>query len=1256
MQALGPTLEDVTAEYVLIQAWKKTVSHIRVHNWFADTLELDQATANLPAFIADLAAEMRSPETWRSSPIRIVPAPKVQRWVDNKGDWKPAAGETVKLRPLAHVALRDQVAATAIMMCIADIAETAQGDPRSPIDDAEKRQKISSYGNRLFCDGIGVGSLQHRWGTTTTYRAYFQDYRKFLERPEVVAVRCTGLPRQIAVVQTDLRQFYDRVRPDGLHRRIAKLIAPNGHDTRFLRLVENVLDWTWHEDDVKLAKKYASEAGIEDFDHIALPQGLVSAGFFANIALLQFDAALRSHIDEDSDSDIQLHDYCRYVDDLRLVFSLHPEKGIRDAETKIVSGLSEMLDEHAPGMKVSLEKTKLALFRGDERPLIRQSRRMARIQSAVSGGFDAAGGEEIIDAVQGLVRTQQRYSEREAQNKGGYISPFVSVPDVADGTVSRFAAARFRSTFRSLRPLLEASGRNLTDGSLDMETDGQALRRMNRNREELDDEARSFAYGLIESWVEDPSNVRLLRIGFDIWPAADILDYVLKLLESYTLGRRQGDARRVALYCLSEILRAGATETGFVHDQDCLPKGVDVFAYRQRLKDEAVRLLSTSKKLPWYLKQQAYLFLSVFSPGEVPPQSGGTAETKDYHELIRFLRGEKDTSSPSDFATRAVVARRSMLDANRAISLVGPNLTSLKLSQIASRDPAFAAEIAQSGIRADLSLPDPVAEDLCLVSRIEKAGFRSLADLVLGSGGNPLRNEIGISSFLHELAKAIDTFPGSLEVLTPPNVHVATTETDGFVVVEKIELANSQRNANEHSIYSPPEWTQGKDRWRFQVGYLLRFILTGRRDFTETVRPPSWRDRNKIYRATKSHWYQRLHGFYNGHEAFGDDWLPVSDSLEAVVFDLLAWPGCRGEANSDFLHTGIAGAVIFFEDLLKKAWRKKGPASGLLFLKLPPPKLPATQTKDGIRPLRGCVVQLAIPGEDEVKVNDLKLSGPEIRLRHRNHLATAIAAVEQAIRLRETHKAQDSRLDWLLLPELSVHPDDVRTHLIPFARAHKAIIFAGMAYEEIEDGLPLVNSAKWIIPSRTPTNGLRMIIRRQGKQHLAKMEQDFNDPDEMIRGFRPCQWLVPYPYLDGPVAEHLWLSGSICYDATDLALPTDLRDRSDIFAISALNMDVGTFDHMAMALHYHMYQMVVIANNGSYGGSNAYLPKKDNFKKQIFHSHGQPQASVSFFEIDDPMEMSQRVRLGTPPKAPVKPRTPPLPDKWKYPPAGMKRP
>jgi hypothetical protein len=71
-----------------------------------------------------------------------------------------------------------------------------------------------------------------------------------------------------------------------------------------------------------------------------------------------------------------------------------------------------------------------------------------------------------------------------------------------------------------------------------------------------------------------------------------------------------------------------------------------------------------------------------------------------------------------------------------------------------------------------------------------------------------------------------------------------------------------------------------------------------------------------------------------------------------------------------------------------------------------------------------------------------------------------------------------------------------------------------------------------------------------------------------------------------------------------------------MFIIPALNLDVGTYDNMSVALHYLMFQMVVVANNGTYGGSNAYFPFDKPFTRQLFHLHGQPQASIAFFELD----------------------------------------
>ena len=131
------------------------------------------------------------------------------------------------------------------MLCLADRVETLQGDPRRSVRDQESRKQVVSYGNRLFCDAMG-GELRNRWGSAKLYRAYYQDYRAFLSRPEVAAESIPAAEGQrVYVVHADLRQFYDRVRPDLLAEAIDRL-RRDSEDPAFFSLAASVLDWGWY--------------------------------------------------------------------------------------------------------------------------------------------------------------------------------------------------------------------------------------------------------------------------------------------------------------------------------------------------------------------------------------------------------------------------------------------------------------------------------------------------------------------------------------------------------------------------------------------------------------------------------------------------------------------------------------------------------------------------------------------------------------------------------------------------------------------------------------------------------------------------------------------------------------------------------------------------------------------------------------------------------------------------------------------------
>ncbi|MBU1417317.1 MAG: RNA-directed DNA polymerase [Proteobacteria bacterium] len=1250
-EILNPRMDLLSKEYVLIQAWKKTAAYIRYHNWFADTLALDQAAVNLPRFLAKIAERLQNPDQWTNTPLRIVPAPKSQQWqAYASGKWEPLnRTETAnKIRPLAHAVLEDQVVATAILLCLADRLETSQGDPRESIENKDKRNLVSSYGNRLFCETY-AGGLRHRWGSTKLYRGFFEDYQKYLARPELVATQLSLNKKTVIIVQSDLKSFYDTVTPSLLAKKISGL-QKEKDDPAFFDTACRILCWEWDHRDNREVLGYANRVGLENFSRVALPQGLVSAGFFSNIVLLDFDEMIRAEIENTVFPGVILHDMCRYVDDIRLVFEVEGKCDLEELEEDVVLWLQQLLDRNTVGLKVSPEKTKAVMFGGDERALVRQGRKMRQIQHAISGGFDAIKGGEILDAVRALVRTQERYSAKKDKGQGWKLTP---VPDVGDETVTRFSASRFRSTYRSLRPLLDSQ----EETKAEIKSHKNDWKSLRRTQADLDDDAKTFALGLIENWVEDPSNVRLLRIGLDLWPDVDVLKPVLDILLKYTLkGVRTKAAKRIAFYCLSEIFRAGATETGFVDDNERLPKNVDIKGYRALLQQEALNLMAIPA-LPWYLQQQILLYLATNNPKDTPmAHSGRNPETRHYKKLIRYLKGEVDGLTDQDFATFAVLSRRSFLNKDNALLLANATISVNRAKLIAEIDPSMGMDLIAINREISTSIPLKIRRNLCLEKDVTiPDGYISLADHIL-SGSELLRNELSLLDFALKFLSSIPGEQKTLGMISPNNVLIkiiSNAVDNEFFVLSDLKIVATKHPKSGDALYSLPDWLPVEDNWQFQLGFLLRFILTAQIDFTQTINKTSWKEGKSIYRSPISHWHQRLYALYNGHSAFGSDWLPISDWIEHLLYALLAWPGCATPDFSEWVKKGINEAILQIEKRIFSLTKKQGEMSKTFILPLSsswPSRKPTIS-----RSLRACVVQTVIPGPVDFDPTDLSLSEKANRRKHRNHLSAALAAVDKMLYLRKTHNGSDGNIDLLVFPELSVHPDDVKTHLEPFARANKTIILAGLTYEEVFKGKPLINSALWVIPVWSPIKGLEILLRRQGKKHLAKVEQKLNDPIQQLQGFRPCQWLVGYEWNPDAQKPPLWMTASICYDATDLRLAADLRGQSDLFIVPALNRDVTTFDQMALALHYHMYQMVIVVNNGTYGGSNAYAPYREPFKRQIFHLHGQPQASIAFMEIDNIGEFLNRLHNKNEPSLPEREEVPQTNSSlnWKYPPAGL---
>lgn len=1235
---LTPSLEVLNSEPVLVQAWKKTSDYMRYHNWYADTLEIDYQSIRLPYFIKEISKELDK-KGYTSSPLHLVPAPKSHKWEIHDNTWGPREGQNVheKMRPLSHVCLKDQVVATAIMLLLADRVETLQGDPALSVFSPENRKNVVSYGNRLFCDREG-GFLRHRWGSAKTYRQYYTDYQTFLNRPEIVVRQCMhnrNTRFEYAIIQCDLSKFYDRVSPKQLVAAIKKTV-PDMEES-LSQLVEQLFAWRWDTKDQEWVTKYAKVHEIDGFDTIALPQGLVSAGFFANLVLLDFDDAIREYLGEYALSGYKILDYCRYVDDIRIVARI-PKRtkpiSLEKINQDITSWLQNILYATAKGLKIETSKTCTTVEGREDQFLVPQSKIANRIQRSCSCTIDMLKGTELISEIEGFFFAQNKLSPEKPMQTSTTFTKGIS--DLRDDTAARFAAGKFRRVFRSLRPLLDSD-------DFDQANMYFSLPKLVLTKEQLDTRAELFSLMLIERWVEDPSNIRLVRIALDLYPCAKTLKKIIEYLRDGWNGQGEDPyVNQVKLYCLSEIFRAAAVETGIVNNTDCLPEHCDLHLYHSVLYDYACEIMDYTHKCPWYLTQQIYLYLiaqnkaSIINFQSIPEKHNLCL----YKDFIGFINGNsslryRDRCHHSILAYSAFglseVLRKQKFDR-------------LFFEHLATSSPQT-AQCYWDG----LSSPNKkryanygTMHGLCRNIKND----RKTCDLpyLCHSPMNPFLNEINL---LYLARFIVQYLAGNHELLSPWQIlyngdfseKLFNEKNVGeFLKIDDklFEVDGNVRIASK--LFVMPTWVESQEhRISYTLGMVLRFALIGNINYYGVKSTITTSAKNK-YTTPVCHWLKKRYGSFNGRNAFAPDWLPLSSWMERFLMHLLQWPGCKTSPKINFgdLHSEISNRISELEE-------KTGAASKLLFLEQDAPLPYPPSDMKWHRSLRIGIVQSVLPNLDTFKdnSNDVELNDNEVRKKLRQHLVSIISGIEQMLRIRITHRPQseehNSLLDLLVFPEIAVHPDDVRTILLPFVRRYRCIILCGLVFHKLNsvNESKLINSALWLIPEWSKANGLQIKQIQQGKYHLTDYEK--NIPN--LIPFRPAQWIVNYKW--NSTLPPLKITAAVCYDSTDLALASDLKSKSDLFIVCAHNKDVGTFDRMSESLHYHMYQGIVIVNNGKFGGSNFYIPHKESYDRQLLHVHGQPQAQISFAEIN-PQDLL--FRGGFPDEK----------TKWKTPPADWK--
>ena len=1021
-------------------------------------------------------------------------------------------------------------------------------------------------------------------------------------------------------IHLDLSAFYDSI-DRGLLVRKLKTIARKYYEVDlkqsdpFWDVVASVIKgWAWFGEDMKLTS--CLKDGILNNGQ-GLPQGMVASGFFANAYLISLDRRFKNLLGEKLNG-VTLIDYCRYVDDLRLLVHVPIENEPEDWMQWVESEIQQLVTR-TKGMKLNSDKTKVERYMAKRSGV---SVRMKAIQEAASGPQDTMALDAMQGSLEGLIELAEQFrdhrdlSYRECPNLLARISQ--PQMDVREDTLLRFSVNR----------LTKALSEKRSFASVDNGV-GEGI-------SELDHVYESFARRFVSVWTRNPSLVAILKKGIQLYPHPQLVKPIFdslfrKLNPAQTNTNHIHDherERRIAFYCLAEIFRFAALD---LHRQkpDERPQHSDFEGLKVYLISKAKDLISSSD-IPWYVLQQVALFLAVNNdPATIPKMK----ELEDYRSLHRILKGHRRFGETDALEKRVplfIVAYQVSNRKHQVVSTLGNWIERLHtqsgrlspdvLEMVAINHPTLFGQLLLHGEQV-LSKWEKRAKLTGKAFGFDQIGFTGkLSELdgrylslarIIKREDNPFAHENAL------LALAVATLDflvtnEDIEKLAPHHLEVKCKKwiniNKAKKSVPRLWLQKAEVKQFDNRYASPVTWLSDdvESAKLYWLGAFLRACATGDLDFT--VGQFLMREElDHAYFGLKTSWYKRRTGMAHQPEAINGAAAPMSSWISELLYRLLQWPGLdvRNYDKEWPEKLTISNLKTLLIERLEKQEKVYGKASNL--------PVYIEQIQHNIKDdncLRIVMAQSLLPKKEDFRAQGSLLNEANYRSKHRGHIATIARLIcDKLIAARQAEGIERIKpfTDLIIFPELAVHEDDIGI-LKRLADKTGAMIFTGLVYRQQGDNL--INTALWLIPSQN-NFGRQWLMRYQGKQHMTEGEVQLG-----IESWRPYQLVIELTdTLEGQ--EHGFrLSGSICYDATDISLAADMKDITNTFIVSALNRDIDTFDTMVDALHYHMYQPVVLVNTGQFGGSAAKAPYKEKYEKQIAHVHGNNQIAISMFELN----------------------------------------